>query len=76
MNENAIPLIGRSRKKIKKVIGLVKDQLGGKIMIKFVGLRAKTYSYLIDEGREDEKQIKQKSMSQKGDLNLKVIKTV
>ena len=76
MNENAIPLIGRSRKKIKKVIGLVKDRLGGKIMIKFVGLRAKTYSYLIDEGREDEKQIKQKSMSQKGDLNLKVIKTV
>ena len=76
MNENAIPLIGRSRKKIKKVIGLVKDRLRGKIMIKFVGLRAKTYSYLIDEGREDEKQIKQKSMSQNGDLNLKVIKTV
>ena len=30
------------------------DELG-KIMAKFVGLRAKTYSYLIDDGSEDEK---------------------
>ena len=28
---------------------------GGQIMIKFVGLRAKTYSYLVDDGREDKK---------------------
>ena len=32
--------------KNKKVIGLIKDELGGTIMKKFVGLRAKTYSYL------------------------------
>ena len=39
----------------KKVIGLMKDRLLGKIMVKFVGLRTKTYSYLIDDGREDKK---------------------
>ena len=42
------------KEKIKKVIGLTKDELG-KIMIKLIGLRAKTYSYLIDNGREDKK---------------------
>ena len=28
--------------KNKKVIGITKDELGGKIMIKFVGLKAET----------------------------------
>ena len=37
----------------KKVTGLMKYELGGKIIAKFVGLRAKTYSCLIDDGRED-----------------------
>ena len=36
--------------KNKKVIGLVKDEFGGKIMAKIVGLRAKTCSYLMDDG--------------------------
>ena len=31
--------------KTKKVTELMKDELGGNIMTKFVGLRAKTYSY-------------------------------
>ena len=31
------------------------DELGGKIITKLVGLRAKTYSYLIDGGSEDKK---------------------
>ena len=34
----------------------MKDELGGKMMSKFVGVRAKTYSYLIDGGREDKKE--------------------
>ena len=41
--------------KNKTVIELIKDELGRKIMTRFVGLRAKTYSYLIDDGTKDKK---------------------
>ena len=41
--------------KKKKVIGLLKNELRGKIMTKIVGLSAKTYSYLIDDSSEDKK---------------------
>ena len=33
----------------------MKDELDGKIMIKFVELREKTYRYLVDDGSEDKK---------------------
>ena len=39
--------------KNKKVIGLIKNELGGKIMIEFVRPTAKAYSYLIDNSVED-----------------------
>ena len=39
--------------KNKKVIGLMKDELGEQIMKEFVGLGAKTYNYLKDNNDED-----------------------
>ena len=38
-----------------KVVGLMKIQLGEKIMTKFLKLRPKTYSYLIDDGSKNKK---------------------
>ena len=42
--------------KEKKVIVLMKDELGEQIMNEFLGLRAKTYSYLKDNN--DDKKVK------------------
>ena len=43
------------KRKKKKVIELMKARLGGKFMTKFVGLRAKTYYHLSDDGCGDKK---------------------
>ena len=44
-------LIGKNR----KVTGLFKDELGGKIIIEFCTLRRKTYPYLMDDHSEKRK---------------------
>ena len=46
----------------KNVIGLFKDALGGKIMKEFVGLKAKTWAYLLDDDSEHKKLKEQKSV--------------
>ena len=43
------------KEKNRKVIGLIKEEFGGEIIIKFVVLTAKAYTYLIEDGSEDTK---------------------
>ena len=57
-----------------KIIGLMIDELGGQIMKEFVGLGAKTYSYLKDNNDED-KNAKSTKKCVKGNLNFDTIKT-
>ena len=42
-----------STEKNKKVIGWMKDYLGGKIITESSVLKPKTYSYLMDDGKND-----------------------
>ena len=39
----------------KKVLGMFKDEAGGKVIDEFVGFRAKSYSYKMSEGEESKK---------------------
>ena len=41
--------------KYKKVPGLFKDELGGKIITEFVALKPKAYAYLDDYGNDHKK---------------------
>ena len=41
--------------KNKKVIGLMKGEVGGKIVTEFAAIRPITYSYLMDDGNSDKK---------------------
>ena len=43
------------KEKNRNVIELIKEEFGGKIIIKFEGFRAQIYTYLIDDDSEDTK---------------------
>ena len=57
--------------KNKKVIGLMRDELGVKILIKFVSLRPKKYSYLMDHGNSDKRTKETKKFVIKRELKFK-----
>ena len=48
----------------------MKDKLDGKIMTEFVRLRARTYSYLIDDVSENKKRKKYKNVHYKKKLEF------
>ena len=64
--------------KNKKVRGLIKDELGGKIMTEFVTIRPNTYSYIMDDSGTHVTKQKAKGAKKcviKKYLNLMIIKT-
>ena len=54
----------------------IKDELGGKIMEKRFGLKAKLFSYLIDDSSEDKEAKDTKKCVIKKNWNLKIMKTI
>ena len=58
-----------------KVLGMLKDEAGGKQIVEFIGLRAKLYSYKIRDGSEDKKCKGCQRMLQKGVFNSMTIES-
>ena len=60
----------------KKVIGMFKDEAGGKVLDEFVGLKAKLYSYKMFEGEQSKNVRELKNQWLKRVLHTKIIKSV
>ena len=60
--------------KNEKVLGKFKDELKGRIMTKFVGLRSKTYAYLIDDSEEKKRKKGVKKFVVKNELKFSYYK--
>ena len=59
----------------KKVVGMFKDEAGGKIIREFVGLRAKLYAYKMHEGKEEKRCNGVKKAVVKRSINFEDYKT-
>ena len=68
-NDNRPLEIGKN----KKVIGKFKDKLGGKIMTEFSALRAKAYTYKLDDDTEMKKAKSTKKCIEKERSRLKIM---
>ena len=62
--------------KDKKVIELIKVELGGKVIIGFPALRSKTYSFWTDKNHGSKKTKRQKKLCNKKKLSLKIMNIV
>ena len=63
-------------RKNKKAIGLMKDELGGRIIREFIAVRPKTYAYQVDDDEEVKKAKGTKKCVIKKSLNLIIAKSV
>ena len=62
--------------KNKKVIGVMKDELGGKIMTELAALRPETYSYLMDDGGSNKNAKETKNCVIRQRLKLMIAKNI